>query len=255
MRLIITLAILSLLIVGCSTPYSSNPYSQFYYDLTGVKDIITIPTIVITKDKPKIFRGNNQEEETLQMLEDGYGLIGYSAFNTKKVKEKIAIDQANKIHASVVIIYSKYNGTVSGIMPLTLSTSQISDITLSSNADSSGMTYVPYDINRSDYFATYWIKKKTPIFGVIPQELPANMRLEVQGNKGVSVFAVIKGSPAFQADILRGDVITEIGNIKINDNETYSKTLGEYIGQKVNIVIIRDGKEIEKEIQLNKRSE
>lgn len=268
MKRIITLTIWSFLMVGCATPYS-----QFYYDQTGGVDITTNTIVILSKDEPQIFRGNidNQEEETLQMFEDGYSLVGYSSFNAGNVNEKQAITQAKNVHASVVITYSKYTGTVSGILPLTLPTTQTSNTTLSGNVYGSGesaiysgtartttygsrTTYIPYSVNRNDYLATYWIKTKPLTFGVYIRDLPTEMRLELQSNKGVLVIAVVKGSPAFQADILRGDVIRKIGDIEMYDGETCKKTISGYAGQKVNVVILREGKEIVKEIQFNKES-
>jgi len=68
-------------------------------------------------------------------------------------------------------------------------------------------TYIPYTVHRSDYLATYWIKMKPPIFGTHIKDLTPEIRQQIGSNKGMLVYAVIKGSPAFEADILKGDVL------------------------------------------------
>lgn len=225
MKRIIILTIFSILIVGCAAPFS-----QFYYDKTGGIDITTIPTVIISQDEPKVFRGNKQEEDSFRMLEDGYGLVGYSSFNAGNVNENGAVAQAKKVHASAVILYSEYTETVSGTLPLTLPDTQTSTTSLYGSAYGPGgyanysgsaytttygtkTTYIPYSVRRANYFATYWVKIKTPVFGIHMRELTTEIRQEIKSNKGVLVYAVMNGSPAFLADIFRGDVVRSIGDI------------------------------------------
>jgi hypothetical protein len=254
---------LALFMQGCVTPFS-----EFYRDQTGGIEITTLPEVVITRGEPKVLHGSNEEEDSLKMLEDGYGLIGYSSFNAGDVDENGAITQAKKVHASVVILYSKYTNTVSGSMPLTLPDTQTSSTSLYGDVYSSGgyasysgsaytttygtkTTYIPYSVRRYDYMATYWVKFKKPIFGVHVKDLTTKMRQEINSNKGMLVNAVIKGSPAFQADILKDDVLRRIGDVEIYKYESIQKALAKYAGQVVNVIVLRNGKEIEKEIQLN----
>lgn len=266
MKRIVALTILLALMAGCTTPFS-----QFYYDRTGGVDITTLPTVIVSQDEPKKFRGNKQEEDYLQMIENGYMLIGYSSFNAGNVDEHGAIAQAKKVHASVIILYSKYTGTVSGALPLTRPDTQTSTTSFfgnvygsEGNATYSGSaqtttygtrtTYIPYSVRRADYFATYWIKMKPLIFGASVRDLTAEVRQKIKSNKGVLIDAVMKGSPAFHVDVLRGDVIRKIGNIDIYGTESFQKAVTEYAGQNIDVVIMRDGEEIEKEIQLNEKN-
>jgi len=48
---------------------------------------------------------------------------------------------------------------------------------------------------------------KPPIFGTHIKDLTPEIRQQIGSNKGMLVYAVIKGSPAFEADILKGDVL------------------------------------------------
>ncbi len=47
------------------------------------------------------------------MMEDGYFMVGYSSFNGGNVDINGSLTQAKRVHASVVIVYSKYTNTVS----------------------------------------------------------------------------------------------------------------------------------------------
>ncbi len=269
--------ILFLLLFGCATPFA-----KYYYDKTGGIDLTKIPTVIISADAPKLFRGNDPEIDRQRMLEDGYNLVGYSSFNGANVSERGALNQAKKVHATVVILYSKYTNTLSGSMPLTLPDTQTSTTYDSGNVYGSGniygyggsayysgranysgtsttttygskTTYIPYNINRYDYLATYWIKIKPPSFGVHVVDLSPEIRKKIESNKGVMVIAVIKDSPAFRVDILKGDILKRIEETEIYDVRSFIDSVKQYAGKKVHVLLLRDGKEINKEIKLNKR--
>ena len=261
--------VVALLIPGCAAPFS-----KFYQGRTGGVDITTSPNVVLSKEEPKLFMGNNQEEDSIKMREDGYKLVGYSSFNGgPNVDVNDAIPQAQKVHAVVVIVYSQYTNTVSGTRRLSMPNTQTSSTSFSGRTYGSGgntnfsgnaqtttrgttTTYIPYNVRRFDYLATYWIKlkKSAIIFGVSVQDLTTELRQELGSNKGLLIIAVIKGSPAFQADILRGDVLRRIGGIDLYGFETLQETVKKYQGQTVSVEIYRDGKKIEKKIKLNTRS-
>jgi hypothetical protein len=204
---------------GCATLFA-----QFYYDKTGGADLTKLPSVVLPTGEPQVYRGNKPEQDALKMFEDNYNLIGYSLFNARNVDENSAVAQAKKVHAPVVILYSKYTGSVSGSIPLTLPDTQTSSTSLYGSAYGYGgyasysgtaytttygskTTYIPYTVHRSDYLATYWIKMKPPIFGTHIKDLTPEIRQQIGSNKGMLVYAVIKGSPAFEADILKSDVL------------------------------------------------
>jgi len=254
---------IALLLNGCAAPFS-----KFYYDQTRGADISTNPKFIISNEEPQIFRGKDPEKDAQSMVENGYSMVGYSSFNAGNVNEKGAITQAKKVHASTVIIYSKYTNTVSGVVPLTLPNTQTSNTSLSGNVyDSSGYasysgnattttygsqtTYIPYSVNRSDYFATYWVKLKPLVLGVAVNDLTNELRQEIQSNKGVIVAAVMKGSPAFKADIIKGDILKRIENTEIYDAASFSSVVEQFAGKKVKLIIYRNGNEIKKSISLN----
>ena len=265
-----------IMLIGCAT----NPFKSYYNDSTGGIDILKAPAVLITDEAPKIFRGNNPEEDGQGMLEEGYSLLGYSSFNSGEVAERQAIAYGKEIHASAIIYYSKYTNTLSGAMPLTLPDTQTSitqgmGTTQSSgniygsglNANYSGSTnyfgsattktygskttYIPYNVNRYDYLATFWVKRKPSILGAITNDLTPEFKKQIGSNKGVLIRAIIKNSPAFSADLLKGDIIRKANDVEVLDPESFSKFLVVNAGRKVTFSLIRDGKELTKTIQLN----
>lgn len=263
------IAVVGLLLSSCA---GGNPYAKFYQDRSGRVDITKDPRVVLPTGKPELFRGTDLDADYVRMSEDGYGLVGISSFNgSDNVNVSSALKQAAQIHASVVLVYSKYTNTVSGSIPWTTPDTQRSTTTLSGNVIGPGgvatysgnassttygtrTTYIPYSDNRHDYFASYWIKLKPPVFGVQVRELTAELKQKIGSNKGVVVIAVRKRSPAFSADILRGDVLKRIGDTEILDKKIFSDTTVQYAGKKVVVRFIRDGKEFTKEILFNEKS-
>jgi len=77
---------------GCD----ANPYSQFYTDFTGGKNVLENPDVIIPTGEPKLVQGSNIKKDTKQMMEDGYSLLGESSFNASNIDQKLALEQARK---------------------------------------------------------------------------------------------------------------------------------------------------------------
>lgn len=261
-RKFVIVSVVLVLLQGCATPFA-----QFYNDTVGGMDVTKHPNVVLSTGEPKVIRGNIEEQDSLKMLEDCYYSVGYSSFNAGNVDENGAITQAKKVHASVVILYSKYTGSVSGALPLTLPDTKTSTTSMSGTAYGSrgyasysgtantttygtSTTYVPYTVHRSDYMATYWVKMKPPMFGTHIKDLTPEMKQQIGSNKGMLIYAVVKGSPAFEADILKGDILRKIGDVSVFDLESFQRALSENEGKETDVTLFRANKEIIKSVKL-----
>jgi membrane-associated protease RseP (regulator of RpoE activity) len=183
------------------------------------------------------------------MAENGYAMLGSSVFNARIVDERGAIAQGRKVHASVVILYSGKNiGTLSGPMPLALPDSK----TWASYGTRAA--YIPFAVRRPDHLATYWIKLAPPTFGISADDLTLEASRQLGSNKGMLVHAVVKGSPAFDANILRNDIITSIGGLPVYNDESFVKAVDANPGKEVEVVINRDRQEIHKRVKLRDRT-
>jgi membrane-associated protease RseP (regulator of RpoE activity) len=262
--------LIAILFIGCA-----RPYAQYYHD--NIRGMDT-SNIIFTTEEPKLLRGNMDtvDADCLQMAEEGYALLGYSSFHGPKFNENQAVNQARQLKASVVVVYSKYLDTQSGIQPIILpdikTSVSSSQATAYGSAFGSGgyasgyatgygtgttttygtqVIYQPYSIDRFDQGATYWAKTKGQISGVLAKDLPPELRQKIGSNKGLLVIGVVKRSPAFSADILRGDIIKKVNNIEIADLKQYFQTMVSNANKKVTITLVRDGKEVVKEVKLN----
>ena len=66
--------------------------------------------------------------------------------------------------------------------------------------------------------------------------------------------AVIQGSPAEKAGLREGDTILEFGGVKINKDSALAKLISQKrVGEKVQLKVLRDGKEINIEVELAER--
>jgi membrane-associated protease RseP (regulator of RpoE activity) len=64
--------------------------------------------------------------------------------------------------------------------------------------------------------------------------------------KGLKIDGVTDGKPAAAAGILKGDVVTKLGDMEIKDVQEYMKALSKYKkGDTVPVKVLREGKEVE----------
>jgi hypothetical protein len=160
------LSIIVLLVSGCT-----NPYSKFYQDCTGGKNWDE-SRIITSTDEPKLRQGFDPEDDAKHMLEDGYCLIGQSYFNAVEVSQDAAVEQAKKVHADTIFIYSKYTHTLSGYMPLTMPNMQ------------TGTTFHSGTIYGSGGgSANYFGSSSTTTYGTSTTYIPYNVASAVSKNK------------------------------------------------------------------------
>lgn len=254
----------SLLFSGCVT----NPYSHFYRDYTGGMGVAGNPMLVAPEKKPVLQRGLDPIEDGMEMMRNGYVLIGESSFNASSAAASNAKYHAQRVGAEIVLLYSQYTDTVPEVMPLTLPDTQKSITYGSASAYGSGgwanasgssltttygtkTTYIPYNVQRHNYRATFWTRSKPLAFGAEFRDLTAEQRRQIQSNKGAFVFVIVKGSPAFLNDILEGDIIRQINEIDILDARHAFEIIGNNKGKAVSLTILRNGEEVQKKFRLN----
>jgi S1-C subfamily serine protease len=78
---------------------------------------------------------------------------------------------------------------------------------------------IPDSVNRNTFFPSYWVKQDTVKMrlGIRYGPLPGEVRRHLERNTGVISQVVMKGTPAFRANILEGDVLLRIGGVDIVD--------------------------------------
>lgn len=198
----------------------------------------------------------------------GYAMIGSAIFKSEQSQpEEVAIKQAKEVQADLVLILNpRFAGTVTRNIPITVPTTST---TYSSgtataygpggtvNAFGSGVstTYgsatsvIPVTLNVSDYGAVFFIKRRV-VFGAETRPLSDQERQDLQTNKGAMIVFIIDGSPAFEADILAGDIVITVDGNPVAGSDALSKMIVEKSGKLVSFGILRRGKNLDKSVRL-----
>lgn len=246
--------LLALLALGfVATSCASNPYQKFYEPVAGA-------TPARTSEPVQVMRGNNPDLDMHALMQEGYEAVGFSSFNAPSVKVDLALEQARTVGASLVVLYGTYTGTVSGTVPLVLPSAPATTTTTaqgsvvgrggvatysgSSTSTTSGgtTTYsIPYSVDRYDQIAGFWIKGRPMSLGIYFRDLDATEKQALQRNRGVVVGVVVKGTPAFAADILEGDILLALDGTEILDFGHLGTLIGGKNGQKVTLSLLRNG--------------
>ena len=111
-------------------------------------------------------------------------------------------------------------------------------------------TYIPYNTNRYDFAATYWVKMKPFSFGIYFDELTPEVRREIGSNKGVVVMTVVNDSPAFMADIFEGDILKSFNGEEIVNANDFAEKIAAAAGQSVEVEVLRGPETLLKQVQL-----
>jgi len=253
-------------LVGCATGYK-----DFYRPVPGATpEMIANSRLAAAPAEPAV----DHTGLTGKALSDaygaqGYGVIGYSSFNSGHAEsDSSAVEQGKKVGADLVVISNpQYTGTQSSIIPIVTPTSSTSYTSGSATAYGSNGTataygsattttygsqtnYIPVSTNRYDYLAVYFVRSKVTL-GLRTVDLTSEQRQEIQSNHGVMVTVVITGSPAYNADILVGDFVLAIDGTPIAGSAGYSDLMRQKAGKLVSVTIYRHGQTFAKDIQLH----
>lgn len=251
-----------LVLSSCAT----NPYAQYY---SGSSNARQEQNYVHTSEPIRIIHSDDIDRDTKKLMAKGYTPIGRSTFNagSNKVNDNQVLEQADLIGAQVVLTASKYTNTESGAVPINVPNVTTTNSSASAtaygnkgtvNAYGTGTTttyasntvYMPYNIRRSDFFALYFAKTKT-IVGAYTEPLNDEMKKKLQSNSGVRVFLVADDSPAFDANILPGDILLTFNGIPIKSVENYQELIKQDGRAGILFTIYRDGKTLKKKINPN----
>jgi len=251
----------AVLLSGCA-----NYFADYY---RGMPDARLRPGYIASTEPLKVYSTNDFPRDVKALLQRGYVVIGQSTFNAgrKKVSEGQLRAQAEKVGAQVVLFSSQYTHTVSGAVPLTLPKTTTSYSTGTATAFGPGgtvtaygsgttatygtqTTYMPYSIDRADFAAVYLARAKTRI-GFYAEPLDDATRRRLERNAGVLVGVVVEDTPAFDANILPGDVLLSFGGQSVRSVEHYQELLRGFQGTSVELILDRDGRSLAKTVAVH----
>ncbi|MEX3791292.1 PDZ domain-containing protein [Paraburkholderia sp. BR14374] len=256
-----SLACLSIL-AGCA-----NGFSQYYHGMT--REQIDEKVGVRTGVEPKAVYATDVKAESEHLAESGYALVGESSFQgpESRFAESKAMSQARSLGADLVVLASSGAGSETVAVPIVTPRSSTTYSSFSGNAfNSYGTTHVngygtstsygtttnivPMTVHRANYYAGYWVKQKPAVPGVVFNPLTPEQHRAIGTNSGLLVRVVVIGSPAYKADIFKGDYVMAIDGEPTGDPASAAQLLKAHAGQVAKISILRDGNAISKDVQL-----
>lgn len=243
-----------------------NGYQQFYRPNPGfTAEIIAVHRAAPAPAVPLVDHVGSYSPQMINAYEsNGYLPIGYSEF-TSAMRQfgDGALEQGKKIGADLVVeINPKFAEHVSTVLPITTPTTSTSYTSGSATAfgpygsttayGSATTTtygthtdYVPITIQRVEYGAVYFVKMK-PGWGVMTAMLTDAQRQELQSNHGLNISVVVRGSAAFESDILPGDILLTMAGESVAMPADLRNIESRHLGQTVTVSLYRNGQIINK---------
>ncbi|HEY0562486.1 MAG TPA: PDZ domain-containing protein [Methylophilus sp.] len=231
------------LIVSTFVNAADNLYAKNYraQNSAGLVSALAAPDT-------KMYVSNHKEDDNISMLESGYDMMGSSGFDAGDVPADLALAHGKAIKADVVLVYSKYGSAKTAS----------SKIEMIKEAAKAGKELTEKDVAEEPttykYYASYWAKLPTPALGV------HIIKLSVQNDEeatektniaGLQLLAVIKGSPAAKAGLVRGDRLLKINDITLEKPEDLTTAVRALRGKSVTLRYARADAEQVTQAQLN----
>lgn len=262
-------ALLVLLLTGCA-----SGYKEFYRPAQGASpEAIASLRVAPPPESPLVERGSPVSDSRAVLdayVKRGYVMIGSSMFNSSRSEsEDAAVAHGRVVGADLVLILNpKYTGSATTSMPLTTPTTSTTyssgsataygpagSVTAYGSGTSttygSTTTYVPVTVHRSDYGAVYFVKQRFAL-GAYFRDLNDSERQSLQTNRGVVVRLIIDNTPAFNADVLVGDLVTAVDGVQVANVQGVGDLIRQKRGMQITLAISRQGQRIEKVVQLNR---
>lgn len=259
---------------GCassdSREFARNDYARFFTPEAGVTaESIAAMRAAPPTGSPEVVPVAKWDPEIARnYARQGYVLVASSSFTSGRPEsDRDAIAVGTRLGADLIVILApEYQGTVSTSVPITLPSATTSYTNGSATAYVSGgpvtaygnsttttygtsTTYLPMTVQRSAYGAGYFVKWHFR-FGAHVSDLSDAERQQLQTNRGVHVDYVIDNTPAYNSDILPGDVIVGVNGQTANNQTAFGDIITANRGQTVDVTLIRAGKTLAKRVSL-----
>jgi hypothetical protein len=260
MKKVIAIGAILALLAGCA-----NGFEKYYHPAPPAVLAMVGPSLVPPPPKPAVYMHSaDMRADAKRLAEDGYVFIGESSFYgpANRSNQEQAVEEGEKVGASVVLFKSEYMDTRSGVIPYTVanpnvvSTVNTSGTVYGSNGNSATYngtgtvttpggysTYnIPYSVDRNTFYASYWAKRDPNKIHLGLNYGPLNdvQRHKLERNTGLQVVTVVRGTPAFKANFFEGDILLKLNGSDITDVPSFSADLNKLVGQRVTIDLLRD---------------
>ncbi len=249
--IILSIAILT----GCE-----SGYSEFYranFDRKALTEEQARELKFLPKgETPEVRRTDNMKRDVNLAQSRYWVLMGYSSFNGELGTPEELVRHAKSVGATMVLVSAKFseNRQITGTRLVSTNSTTYFGGGATGMATSYGTAAVPVTRTqtRYDQEAVFFVRStKKQKFGVGVVPLTPELRQKYERNTGALVNIVFEDSPAFRANLLPGDVITELGGKAI---ETAPEVISFIAAQPANgsfaVKILRNGGEKTLNVQL-----
>jgi len=258
MKTIVALGVTLALLTACA-----NGFEKYYRPAPPAALALAAPSLVPPPPKPAVYMHSaDMQADGKRLLENGYVFIGESSFYgpATRSNQEQAVTQGKKVGASVVLFKSEYMDTRSGVIPYTVANpAVVSTVNTSGTVYGNGgsasysgtgtvttpggySTYaIPYSVDRNNFYASYWAKRDPNKIhlGMFYRPLDDATRHRLETKIGLQVAIVIRGTPAFNANFLEGDILLKISGRDITDAQSLNAELTQLAGQRVTFDLLR----------------
>jgi hypothetical protein len=212
--------------------------SSFYKPYIDVKTLNDV--VVLEPDaEPEVFLSNNLNNDIQDILSEHYYCIGCTSFNNCRISEKDVVSmikrQCKAVGATLAVYNINYAGTEINTISLPRTAYHRRFVYENHRLDAFSITErstewkdYTYKVRRYDYNVYYFVRftsKSKLRFGIEYKDLTSEIRRKYKRNKGVFVDVVYKRTPAFNENILVGDIIIKINGEDINNVDDIEKFL------------------------------
>lgn len=252
----ILLCICAVLVLNaCGTGQFGSSY-QSYMDPKLNPDLVSLAE----EQEPNVMRTSDINADVQRYREHNYVVIGESSFNGVAESEGNAVRKAKEVGATHVLISSEYTDTQSFLdydYQDYYRTTYVSRVRINSDGDKvvrreavtvRDTVAVPYmrAYDNFNQWAVYLVKStRVPKLGLVMRNLGQGERSQFGRNTGAYIDVVLTNSPAFMADIVPGDVVVAVNEVKVTDSGHAQMMIGdlERTGEVIVLSILKGGEQ------------
>jgi membrane-associated protease RseP (regulator of RpoE activity) len=171
--------------------------------------------------------------------------MGFSGFVSTNIPPSVALEHGKKIKADLILIYDRQINEGDRASQFkqarrkAIEEKRVKDFGKVTEIEITEEDLVDPNV-MYDFYASYWVKLPKPTFGTHFIELGKGENRE--NAEGVQVIAVIKGSAAAKAGILRNDSITSINGQKVTTPDELISLIRKNKGSDIDVGYMRNGK-------------
>ncbi len=252
--------LLIILCIAVLTGCAESGYSEFYranFDRkTLTEEQARELKFLPEGETPEVRSTDNMKRDVNLAESRNWVPIGYSSFNGELGTPQELVRHAKSVGATMVLVSAKFseNRQITDTRVVSTNSTTYFGGDVTGTATTYGTTAVPVTRTqaRYDQEAVFFVRTtRRQKFGVGVDPLTPELRQKYERNTGALINIVFEDSPAFRANLLPGDVITEMGGKTVEKPaDVISFTASQPANGSFAVKILRSGAEKTLNVQL-----